>query len=427
MPSRRDFVKLASLPLLFPSVHSTTTDFLNKPIRSSDSAPVIKSFSVFKATGNFYRFIGMNSYDKAPKGIQGARSIVTVTLADGTVGIGPIGYRPSDEPALLKVKELLGKEPFDFYNWQAGRITGVKENMKPYFFDARYAWFEGAVLDAIGKLKKQPVWKLMGDAVKDGIDPYDGSLYFEDIANNRNVEVIAEVAKKTRADGYRAIKMKLGRPSKWLPGEAGVQRDIDAFIAAREAVGSNFVLMADANNGYEKQMDWAVRLLKACAPYQMFFMEELFPDDIAAYQKLRDALLKDNFFIPIAEGESINDLSQFDPYLTAGVYSYLQPDMHTCGYSNILALARKAQAFPQVKIIPHVWQTQLGLLMSLHAAKIQRNITYVEDSRYTEHAIVPGGYLFREGQWHIPDKPGWGIELSPDYKQFMVDKEITVS
>jgi L-alanine-DL-glutamate epimerase-like enolase superfamily enzyme len=60
-------------------------------------------------------------------------------------------------------------------------------------------------------------------------------------------------------------------------------------------------------------------------------------------------------------------------------------------------------------------------------AKIQRNITFVEDSRYTEHAIIPGGYLFREGQWFIPDKPGWGIELSPDYKQFMVDKEVIIT
>lgn len=426
MLSRRNFVKLASLPLLTPATLYKTSKRRDE-FELPDSAPVIKSFSVFKATGNFHRFVGMNSYDKAPKGIQGNRGIVKVTLADGTIGIGPIGYRPADEPALLKLKELIGKDPFSFYNWQGDKITGVKEDMQPFFFDARYAWFESAVLDAIGKLKQQPVWKLTGTALRDGIDPYDGSLYFEDIANNRNVDVIGEVAKKIRADGYRAIKMKLGRPSKWLPGEAGVARDIDAFIAAREAVGSNFVLMADANNGYEKQLDWAIRLLKACGPYQMHFIEELFPDDVVEYRKLRDALLTDNFFIPIAEGENINDLSQFDSYMSAGIYNYLQPDMHTCGYSNILAMARKAQSFSHIKVIPHVWQSQLGLLMSLHISKIQHNINFVEDSRYFEHAIVPGGYLFREGQWFIPDKAGWGIELSPDYKQFIVDKETIVS
>ena len=121
-------------------------------------------------------------------------------------------------------------------------------------------------------------------------------------------------------------------------------------------------------------MDWAIRLMKACAPYQMFFMEELFPDDPAEYRKLREALLKDNLYIPIAEGENINDLSLFDPYMADGIYNYLQPDMHTCGYSNILAMARKAHSFSHVKVIPHVWQSQLGLLMSLHVSKIQRNI-----------------------------------------------------
>jgi L-alanine-DL-glutamate epimerase-like enolase superfamily enzyme len=273
---------------------------------------------------------------------------------------------------------------------------------------------------------KKPVWQLTGDAVREGIDPYDGTLYFEDIATNRDVSVIAETAKKIKADGYRGIKIKLGRADKWLPGEAGVQRDIDAFIALREAVGSNFNLMADPNNGYAKNFDWAVRLLKACAPYNMYFIEEIFPDNASMYRKLQNALLEDNFFIPIADGENINDLSLFDQYMKDGIYNYLQPDMHTCGYSNLLALARKAQAFPHIKVIPHVWQSQLGLIMSLHVSRIQGNIVYVEDSRYFEHVVMQDGYLFQEGQWFIPDKPGWGVSLSPDYQQFIVDKEIVV-
>ncbi|HRI79171.1 MAG TPA: enolase C-terminal domain-like protein, partial [Cyclobacteriaceae bacterium] len=166
--------------------------------------------------------------------------------------------------------------------------------------------------------------------------------------------------------------------------------------------------------------------LKGCAPYDMFFIEEIFPDDTNAYRKLRDALAKDNISISVADGENVNDLSLFDQYMTDGVYSYLQPDMHTCGFSNIMALARKAQAYPHIKIIPHVWQTQLGLLMSLHSSLIQKNINHVEDSRYTDHAITPVGYKFTEGQWFVSDKPGWGVELTPGYKQFVTEKEIVV-
>jgi L-alanine-DL-glutamate epimerase-like enolase superfamily enzyme len=185
--------------------------------------------------------------------------------------------------------------------------------------------------------------------------------------------------------------------------------------------------MADANNGYADQMDWSVRLLKESAPSKLYFIEELFPDHIDNYRTLRDTLMKDNIHVPVAEGESINDMSLFDPYLTAGVYSFLQPDMHTCGYSNIMALARKVEAYPRIRVIPHVWQSQLGLLMSLHASKIQPNIPFVEDSRYFEHAIVPSRYLFQQGQWFIPDSPGWGVDLVPDYQQHVVDKVIDIT
>lgn len=88
----------------------------------------------------------------------------------------------------------------------------------------------------------------------------------------------------------------MGRVDKWLPGEAGVERDIEAFIALREAVGNNFNIMADANNGYHDKFDSAIKLLKACAPYHMYFMEELFPDDAEQYAKVRDILAGDNLY-----------------------------------------------------------------------------------------------------------------------------------
>jgi L-alanine-DL-glutamate epimerase-like enolase superfamily enzyme len=392
-----------------------------------DKGPVIKKITISKASGSFYRFIGMNSYDKAPKGINGSRRYFTVELSDGSVGIGAVGYAKVDEATISKLKQLIGMDPFTFYHWENDKIIGVTPTMQKIFFHPEFAWIESGILDVIGKLKKQPVWALMGNSVRESVDAYDGTLYFADIANNTDVGIIGEIGKRIKADGYRAIKIKLGRSFKWLPGEAGVNRDIESFIALREAVGQNFTLMADANNGYRNHFDWALKLLKSCAPYNMYFIEELFPDSTDQYIKLREELLKDNFFIPIAEGEDIWELDKFDQYLNDGVYNYIQPDMSTCGLSNILFTARKASKFPHVKLIPHVWQSQLGLIMSLHASKVQHNIPYVEDSRYIEHSIITSGYLFREGQWFLPDKPGWGVELASNYKQFLTEEDIVIS
>ena len=156
--------------------------------------------------------------------------------------------------------------------------------------------------------------------------------------------------------------------------------------------------MADANNGYKDQFGWALKLLKATIPYDMFFMEELFPDDAVMYKKLQAELMNAGLYVKIAEGENIRDMPVFDQYMRDIVYSYIQPDMATCGMSYILHTARKAAKFPQVKLIPHVWQNQFGLIMSMHASKVQWNIPYVEDSRYFEHSFNSSGYLFKEGQ-----------------------------
>ena len=389
--------------------------------------PAIQRIELMNVSGSFYRFVGMNSYDREPKGINKVQQLAKITLADGTYGLTVVGYTRITDGILSKMKELIGKDPFSFYSWQGERISGVAEGMEPYFYDADYSWIEGAILDAIGKVLQVPIWKLFGDAVKDGIDTYDGTLYFEEISLQGDVNTIADIGRRIKNDGYTAIKMKLGRPSKWLKGEAGVNRDIDVFIALREAVGWNFNIMTDANNGYDGQFEWAVKLMKACAPYEMYWMEELFPEDKSLYLKLRETLLEDGFFIPIAEGENIRHYDQLTSLMRDGVYNYLQPDMRTCGMSNILRMAAAVRKYAHIKLIPHNWQSQMGLIMSLHAAKISTNINFVEDDRFHNHALSLPKYQFKGGQWFVPDEPGWGVTLVPGYEQFVVEgSEIVV-
>ncbi|MEM9720424.1 MAG: mandelate racemase/muconate lactonizing enzyme family protein [Bacteroidota bacterium] len=417
--SRRNFVKTTGLASLALPGNFIQAQNLDKP----EAGPTISQISVFSGSGSFYRYIGPNSYDDKPKGIQGhTRRTVLVELSDGTKGLGTVGYRAFNQEALKQVRNLLGKDIFSLYQWKDELIVGVSSMAERYIYNTLYSWVESALLDALGKVKQVPVYKLFGESIKQGIDPYDGTLYFAEIAQKRSVELIAQIGKRIKKDGYQAIKMKVGRPDKWLPGEAGVQRDIDAFIALREAVGTNFSIMTDANNGYKNQMEWALKFLKACAPYNMYFMEELIPDDTEQYLRIREELHKENLHIPIADGESIWDTDMmeiFQSYCESGVYAYIQPDIPTCGFTNILRIARMAEQYPHVKLIPHVWQSQMGLLMSAHVAKIQKNIPLIEDSRYNEHVMLAPGYSFDQGQWFVPEEPGWGVYLVPGYEEFL--------
>ncbi len=433
MLSRRNFVKIAGAIPAIPAAGFAAGNRISENDISKDKAPAIKSIALMKVTGNFARFVGPNAYDTSPKGIRSGEELVKLTLADGTEGISVVGYSAIDDEVIAKMKDLVGKDPFSFYTWEGDRITGVTSAMQTYFFDTKFAWIEGAILDAIGKQKKLPVWKLLGNSVRDSIDVYDGALYFEDIIHNKGIEIIQEVGRKIKNEGYRGIKMKLGRTSKWMKGEAGVNRDIDVFIALREAVGWNFNLMTDANNGYQNQFEWAVKLMKSCAPYDMYWMEELFPDDTPMYLKLREELMKDNFFIPIAEGETLmgNDdpryLKRFDKYLDHGVYNFIQPDMRTYGISNILTFAKKAMKYPHVKIAPHNWNSQMGFIMCLHASKVTPNLSMVEDDRFLNHAIMIPTFEFRNGQWILSNEPGWGIMLTPDYQKLFVTQERVIA
>lgn len=433
MLKRRNFLKTSSLATMALTSSCVAAKPIDGAVTKMDKGPTLTKITVLAGSGSFYRFIGPNSYDEKPKGIHGhTRRTVMVELSDGTVGMGTVGYRQFNKDVLESLRPLLGKEIFSFYQWQQDKIVSVSADAEKYFLDSVYAWVESAVLDALGKVKNQPVYRLFGESVKEGIDPYDGTLYFADIVypHNKGVDVISQIGKRIKSDGYRAIKLKVGRCDKWMPGEAGVERDIEAFIALREAVGTNFSLMTDANNGYKNKLDFALRFLKACAPYNMYFMEELIPDDTDAYLKLRDSLHADNLHIPIADGENVwmEDMMEvFHDYCESGVYSYIQPDIPTCGFSNILRIARMAEKYPHVRLIPHVWQSQMGLLMSAHVAKIQKNIPFVEDSRYDEHIMMAPDYKFAEGQWHVPDSPGWGVYLAPGYEEYIEEAPIEIS
>ena len=430
MLSRRNFVKTTGLASMTIAGSCLTAKPINQLLEKVEKGPILNSVSVFAGSGSFYRFIGPNSYDEKPKGIHGhTRRTVLVELSDGTTGMGTVGYVPFNESVLEKIRPLIGQDIFSLYQWSEEKIVGISPIAEKLFLTSEYAWIESAVLDALGKVKQQPVYQLFGESVKEGIDPYDGTLYFADMVQNKGVEVISQIGKRIKQDGYRAVKLKVGRCDKWMLGEAGVERDIEAFIALREAVGNNFSIMTDANNGYKDKLDWALRFLKACAPYNMYFMEELIPDDTATYLKLRAALHEENLHIPIADGESIwsEDMMEvFTNYCEAGVYSFIQPDIPTCGFSNILRIARMAEKYPHVRLIPHVWQSQMGLLMSAHVAKIQKNIPFVEDSRYNEHIMLSTGYEFKGGQWFVPEEPGWGVYLAPGYEEYIEEEAIVL-
>jgi D-galactarolactone cycloisomerase len=261
-----------------------------------------------------------------------------------------------------------------------------------------------ALWDLLGKATEQPVGRLLGGRYRERVRPYASLLMQEPVA-------LAEDLLKVKAQGFRAFKIG------WGPfGRHSHALDEAIVRAAREAVGSDALLMVDAGasdafwgQGYK----WALRSAQMLAGYDVAWFEEpLRPDALEGFVALRRAAP-----LPIAGGEVLTRRQSFDPWLRAGAFDIVQPDVTKVGgISEERRIGWMAQAHG-VRFIPHGWNTAVGLAADLHLASAFPDTDLVEyrtGSAYIDELAVGGWALDADGMLAIPDAPGLGLELDLD-------------
>ncbi|MCP5111246.1 MAG: hypothetical protein GY953_10460 [bacterium] len=361
--------------------------------------------------GRFHKFVTMNSYDKAPKGHTYAGTLIRVRTSTGVEGVGTMGYARPDAEYLSSVRKLVGADPLGLYEWRDGRITGRASQYAEVL--RRYRHLDGPLFDLIGKLTSKPCWQLLGEAVRDRVEVYDGTLYFSDVwFRDRGVRAVVEEAEEAVRSGYLGLKFKVGRGSKWMEKEPGLLRDIEVLRAVRDAVGPGTKILADANNGYRDDHARAWRLLEETREANLFWMEELVPEDPAIYTKLRRGMKGAGIETLIADGESVRDLEEFRPYLKpTRLVDVLQMDIRRGGLLDCRKMGEMAAAAGG-SAVPHNWGSQIGLLMGLHLAKSAKGVIAAEDDRSTCDVIDLDGYSFQNGFYTVSDSPGLGITVN---------------
>lgn len=271
--------------------------------------------------------------------------VVEVVTDTGFVGIGNAGLSPRVTKQVIDLylkPILLGSDPFDIeFLWQHMYRKTMAFGRKGIGMVAISA-VDIALWDLLGKALKQPVFRLLGGKTKPKIPVYASRLY------SQPLEHLAEEAKKYKAEGFRAMKLRLG----WGPadGGAGMQRNVDLVRTVREVIGDEIDLMADAYMGWS--LDYARRMIPLLEKYNLRWIEEpVIPDDIAGY-----AALKAMNRIPIAGGEHEFTLHGFRQLLDARAVDYIQFDTNRVGG---ITQARKIGALAEahsVPVIPHAGQ-----------------------------------------------------------------------
>jgi len=199
-----------------------------------------------------------------------------------------------------------------------------------------------AIWDLLGKITRQPVFRLLGGRTKPKIPVYASRLY------SGPLDALAAEARSYKDQGYSAMKLRFG----WGPtdGAAGMERNIELVRTVREAVGNEIDVMADAYMGWT--LDYARRMIPLLEPYRLRWLEEpVIPDDIHGY-----AALKALGRIPIAGGEHEFTLAGFRQLLEAKAVDYIQFDTNRVGG---ITQARKISALAEsysVPVVPHAGQ-----------------------------------------------------------------------
>jgi L-alanine-DL-glutamate epimerase-like enolase superfamily enzyme len=260
-----------------------------------------------------------------------------------------------------------------------------------------------ALWDILGKATGQPVGRLLGGRHRERVRPYASILMEEPAA-------LADHLAQLKAEGFRAFKIG------WGPfGRVSNSYDEEIVRAAREAIGDGW-LMVDAGGSdshWHQGYKWALRTAEMLADYDVYWFEEaLVPDALDDYVALRRAAP-----VPIAGGEVLTRRQSFQPWLQAGAFDIVQPDVTKVGgISEERRIGWMAQE-NGVRFIPHGWNTALGLAADLQLASAFANTDFVEyltGSPYIDELVATPWQLDNEGLLPISDQPGLGIELDMD-------------
>ena len=240
-----------------------------------------------------------------------------------------------------------------------------------------------ALWDIAGKRAGLPLHDLLGGARRRSVPCYASLLRYGDPART------ARNAAAARAEGYAAVKLH--------------EVNIDAVLAARDALGPDALLMDDVNCPWT--VAEALDRARALQPAALHWLEEPVwpPDDVAGLARVRRAGAQ------TAAGENIGSAHGFAALFAAGAVDVAQPSVAKIGLTETLRVLALAAAHG-VRVVPHCAYFGPGYLASLHLvatmaeAPLERLWLHLEASPFGEWLDAPGGMA------RVPPGPGLGCD-----------------
>ena len=284
---------------------------------------------------------------------------------------------------------------------------------------AAHTWsgVEMALWDLLGQARAQPVWQMLGYVHSHPKTPYFSVLFGDTPAQT------LERARQARASGFRAAKFG------WGPiGQASAALDREHFMAAREGLQSDGVLLVDVGQIFARDVERAAERLPALQQAGALWLEE--PFQASAYDSYR-ALAHRSGSVRLAGGEGAHNLDMARHLIDYGAVGYVQIDCGRIGgIGPAKAVADHAQA-RGVTYVNHTFTSHLALSASLqpYAGLAEHVICEYPGSPKPLALAITGSALLRDanGQIAAPDAPGLGMKVdTAALAPYVVDTEIRV-
>jgi L-alanine-DL-glutamate epimerase-like enolase superfamily enzyme len=326
-------------------------------------------------------------------------ALVKVRTADGIEGVG-FCYAGSSAGNLVvsAIRDLLapivvGRDAYMVErHWAAmyqesllqGRAGAVMRGI---------SMIDTALWDRNARAAGLPLYKYLGGACEDDRVPaYASGGYY---LPNKTDAMLADEMAGYVAQGFRAVKMKVGRLDE--------QSEEHRIAAVREAIGPDVLLMLDANNAWS-DLPTALRFMRRYEPYDPYWIEEPFgPDDMDNHARLAMATP-----VLVATGEIEAGRWRFRDLLEKRAAIILQTDAAVCGgISEFRRIAATAASYG-VTMSPH-WFHDLHV----HLVAATPNARYVEffpdDLVLNFRRLIDNQLEARDGYLLLPQRPGLGF------------------
>jgi galactonate dehydratase len=160
-----------------------------------------------------------------------------------------------------------------------------------------------------------------------------------------------------------------------------------------------------------------VVLARGIEPFHpMFYEDPILPDNFDAM-----GLVAQQIAIPIATGERLHTIYEFEMLLARGAVQYVRPDVCLAGgISGSKKIAALAEAH-HVGVVPHNPLSPVSTAACLQVAACIPNFAIQEyptgEDRPPKSEIVQTTVRCEQGFLLIPETPGIGIELAPDARE----------